>query len=264
MIYPLVALLLFIGLMLNALGRASSTFTLSKRVRHFINLTNGLEALPLLLQNGVSMNEISYIRIQSTHCESRNYFAILENLDNNLLMSLALGQYCVLYDFGSRGTGALIPDDDVRSGIPRAWWLGTEWIRHVLSDVWNLEDKDAQFRNVRGYNSKVIFDEQLELMPKALRRRLKYFRPYLQTKKLYMFPLYSKTDKDGEKDFYAQTLKSCFAQQQSSSFTNLSDADAESANDDDEAFSYVLREIATPMNLAIYRSSDFEGFGRSK
>ena len=44
----------------------------SKRVRHFINLTNGMEAIPSILENeAIPLSEINYIRIQSTHCESR-------------------------------------------------------------------------------------------------------------------------------------------------------------------------------------------------
>ena len=59
-----------------------------------------------------------YFRLQSTHCEVRNYEGIIENLDYNLLMSLALGYVCVVYDYGSRGNGM----DDEREGIPRAFW----------------------------------------------------------------------------------------------------------------------------------------------
>ena len=48
----------------------------------------------------------------------RNYEGIIENLDYNLLMSLALGYVCVIYDYGSRGNGM----EDQREGIPRAYW----------------------------------------------------------------------------------------------------------------------------------------------
>ena len=90
----------------------ASSSTLRKRVRHFINLTNGIEIVPKLLSNGVKEQELNYIRIQSTHCESRNYNGILESLDTTLLMNLARGNICLLYDFGSRGTGTLIGEED--------------------------------------------------------------------------------------------------------------------------------------------------------
>ena len=61
---------------------------------------------------------LQYFRLQSTHCEIGNYQGIIENLDYNLLMNLALGYVCVVYDYGSRGTGM----EDEREGIPRAFW----------------------------------------------------------------------------------------------------------------------------------------------
>lgn len=61
---------------------------------------------------------LQYFRLQSTHCEMRNYEGIIENLDYNLMMNLALGYVCVVYDYGSRGNGM----EDEREGIPRAFW----------------------------------------------------------------------------------------------------------------------------------------------
>jgi hypothetical protein len=52
---------------------------------------------------------------------------------------------------------------------------------------------------VRGYNSKKIFENQMKILPKNLKRRIKYFRIYLKTNKINLYPIYSKTDKDGER-----------------------------------------------------------------
>ena len=60
-------------------------------MRHFINLTNGLEALPALEAAGVAPEHVSFVRVQSSHCEANNHYGVLENLDHNLLMHLALG-----------------------------------------------------------------------------------------------------------------------------------------------------------------------------
>ena len=54
-------------------------------------------------------------------------------------------------------------------------------------------------RMVRGYNSRKIFEDQVKLLPKDLKRRLKYFRVFLQTKRIHLYPIYSKTDRDGER-----------------------------------------------------------------
>ena len=43
-------------------------------VKHFINLTNGIEALALLEAAGVcDAGEVNFCRIQSSHCEANDY-----------------------------------------------------------------------------------------------------------------------------------------------------------------------------------------------
>jgi hypothetical protein len=59
-----------------------------RRARHFVNLTNGLEALPLLRALGLPS---SFVRIRSTDVEQQAYGALVAGLDANLLMALALG-----------------------------------------------------------------------------------------------------------------------------------------------------------------------------
>jgi hypothetical protein len=56
-----------------------------------------------------------------------------------------------------------------------------------------------QVRMVRGYNSRKVFEDQVKLLPKDLKRRLKYFRVFLQTRRIHLYPLYSKTERDGER-----------------------------------------------------------------
>jgi hypothetical protein len=58
---------------------------------------------------------------------------------------------------------------------------------------------NEKVRMVRGYNSRKIFEDQVKLLPKDLKRRLKYFRVFLQTKRIHLYPIYSKTDRDGER-----------------------------------------------------------------
>lgn len=65
----------------------------------------------------------------------RNYEGIIENLDYNLLMSLALGYVCIVYDYGSRGNAM----SDEREGIPRAFWYLLIWLmQHPLLLCFNL------------------------------------------------------------------------------------------------------------------------------
>ena len=223
---------------------------LNSRLRHFINLTNGVEAIPGLLAAGVKESEINYVRIQSTHCESRNYNGILENLDSTFLMNLARGNVCLVYDYGSRGTGKLIGEDNEKFGIPRAYWLGVEWIRHALASVWNLPESHAEKRYVRGYNSVDHFNEQVQLIPKTLRRRLKYYRPFLVTDTLHLYPIYRRTVHDSNKQFHIDVMAE-----------SMGVAPIEGIAEIDR---YVCEEFMKNLpDMALYRPEDFLGKGRA-
>ena len=72
-------------------------------VKHYLNLSNGVEAIHSLLEAGLEPDELCFCRIQSSHCEAQDFNGILTNLDNQMLLHLALGYECRVYDFGSRG-----------------------------------------------------------------------------------------------------------------------------------------------------------------
>ena len=59
--------------------------------RHYINLSNGIEAIGPLLEAGLLPDHVRFCRVQSSHCEAQDFHAILQNLDHDLLMHLALG-----------------------------------------------------------------------------------------------------------------------------------------------------------------------------
>lgn len=84
--------------------------------RHFLNLTNGIEALPLLECFGIPYRWVgityetmfqeceaanadkssclhSFVRIPSTWCEQQRFDLILANLDSSFLLQLALGHW---------------------------------------------------------------------------------------------------------------------------------------------------------------------------
>jgi len=68
--------------------------------RHYLNLSNGVEALDKLLAAGVPAEHISFCRIQSSQCEAQDFTGLISNLDNDMLVHLALGHECRIYDFG--------------------------------------------------------------------------------------------------------------------------------------------------------------------
>jgi hypothetical protein len=57
---------------------------------HFLNLTNGLEALPVLREARLPF---AYCRIQSTACEQQKFEQIINEVDANMLMALATGRW---------------------------------------------------------------------------------------------------------------------------------------------------------------------------
>ncbi|KAI8471744.1 MAG: hypothetical protein J3K34DRAFT_520273 [Monoraphidium minutum] len=104
---------------------------------HFVNLTNGIEALPMLHRLGLPY---SFVRICSTDIEQQNYEALITGLDANLLMHLAMGhrrapharprtraRVCCVWDLGSRNK---------KRGAPRAVWAGLEFVRWCLESKW--------------------------------------------------------------------------------------------------------------------------------
>ena len=226
-------------------SRATATGGAVAPVRHFINLSNGAEALPLLAAAGVAPEHVSFIRIQSSHCEAQDFHGILSNLDHNVLMHLALGYECRVYDFGSRGAmwetldpgrpdglpvdelpvaqggaeagsattargegdaASPMPSAEVRY-VPRALWWGLEWVRYALSRLWHLECAPPL---LRGYNVQPRFDEQLRSLPKPLAKKLKYYRPYVRPElnELRLRGYYAQTALDGNKEAYRDFLNS--------------------------------------------------------
>ena len=76
-------------------------------VHNYINLTNGVEAISTL------QGDYRFIRIQSTVCEQKLWDRLIQDLDYDFLMNLALGHKCIVYDFGAR------------KPIPRAVYQGS-------------------------------------------------------------------------------------------------------------------------------------------
>jgi hypothetical protein len=201
---------------------ASAAARATPPVRHFINLSNGAEALPLLEAAGVPSEQVSFIRVQSSHCEAQDYYGLLHNLDHNLLMHLALGFDCRVYDFGSRGNywevpaggadeagrvdGADTPSAELQY-VPRALWWGLEWSRYALNSLWRLETSTPL---LRGYNVADLFDTKLRVLPKPLYKRLKYYRSYLAPglQELRLSGYYAQTTHDGKKEVYRAFLGS--------------------------------------------------------
>ncbi|KAL1503986.1 hypothetical protein AB1Y20_010402 [Prymnesium parvum] len=178
-------------------------------VKHFINLSNGIEALEPLARAGLAADSVSFVRVQSSHCEARDFDGILSSLDHNLLMHLALGFECRVYDYGSRGNvwENARGEAELRF-VPRALWWGLEWARYALHTLWRLPPA-REPPTLRGVNVQSLFDAQMRKLPKPLGKRLKYYRPYVAADlaELRLRCFYAETDLDGNREAYGAMLR---------------------------------------------------------
>lgn len=176
-------------------------------VRHFINLKNGVEAIPTL--RAVGIDDYAFVRIQSTLCEAGDMEKMMLELDANLLVSLALGYSCVVYDFGSR---------DKKRGVPRALWYGLEFARFALNRYWFDGDDTAVTTDRRGpvLRGKRVDDDfrrKLSSLSKSAKKRIKYYRKFVTPEVRAAYPgvrlvgAYAVTAKDDDEGFYAETLR---------------------------------------------------------
>ena len=88
---------------------------------YYLNLTNGLLALEKQY-----FSQINVIRIQSTKLELGQFEDVVQDLDYDFLLHLALGYNCYIFDYTKRG----------RNKKPRAIWQGLEWVKYVLNRIW--------------------------------------------------------------------------------------------------------------------------------
>ena len=175
-------------------------------VRHFINLKNGVEAIPTL--RAVGIDDYAFVRIQSTLCEAGDMEKMMLELDANLLVSLALGYSCVVYDFGSR---------DKKRGVPRALWYGLEFARFALNRYWFDGDDTAVTDRcvpvLRGKRVDDDFRRKLSSLSKSAKKRIKYYRKFVPPEVRATYPgvrlvgAYAVTAKDDDEGFYAETLR---------------------------------------------------------
>lgn len=158
--------------------------------KNYINLTNGIEAIPLL------KGDYSFIRIQSTACEQHLWDKILQELDYDFLMNVALGNECIIYDYGTR------------KPKPRAIYQGVEFIKFVLYKFWYGETIQCFIaRGNKGYkhNSTDYFLEVYNDLSEQTFNKLRYFTPFLGGK-IDIKCVTNSTIHDNDKEFYARIL----------------------------------------------------------
>lgn len=160
---------------------------------NYINPTNGIEIIPQL------QGDYRFIRIQSTICEQKNGDRLIQDLDYDFLMNLAIGHRCVVYDFGAR------------KPIPRAVYQGLEFVKYVLNRRWLNQEyitnvnrsKNQEIQN----NCNDYFDKCYQQLEDRTKKKLDYFLPYMNTEDIKLECVTDCTKHDGDKEFYREVLR---------------------------------------------------------
>lgn len=153
----------------------------------YLNLTNGIE----LLENLNSL-DFNFVRIQSTACEQKRWDFILQELDYNFLMHLALGESVIVVDYSAK------------KAQTRAVYQGLEFIKYTLNRYWL--DKDYT-PNVKGFNCQEYFKSVYDKLDKRTFKKLEYFKKFLKTNEIKLKGLCFKTEHDGDYGYYSELLK---------------------------------------------------------
>ncbi len=156
----------------------------------FINLTNGIEAIPDL-----NCEDVGFIRIQSSHCERQKYNQILENIDYNFLMYLAMGYECVVYDFAAN------------SEVPKAIYTGLEWIKYVCNRRWFNKEYPVI---VKEKNVTEFYKLHYAKIDYKIKRKIDYFKKFLLTEELRIISITTQTKNDNKIAFYQKIIQNIY------------------------------------------------------
>ena len=157
--------------------------------KYFVNLTNGLDYLDYL--KGLD-RYVNFIRIQSTHFEQGLHEIALVDLDNNFLMSLAIGCKCNILDMTSR-YGGRRPS--------RAIWQGVEWIKYALNRAWF--DREIECLYGQHIHFKTVYSK----LQKRTKAKLKYYRKFLRVEELDINCFCGETKNDGDHEYYKELVE---------------------------------------------------------
>lgn len=164
-------------------------------IRHFVNLTNGIEAIDDYLLRG---HQIEFIRIASTDCEHKlgnpQWDAILAELDTAFLMALARGDQCIVYDYSTEG------------GHSHAQSHGLAWVYFALNVSWfgrymkpiNIDGQDMSPTFQRLWRRRIT---------DRTKKKLRYFQKYLTTQEIRLSAQGGQTKHDGNWEYYLQVLR---------------------------------------------------------
>jgi len=112
-------------------------------------------------------------------------------LSDDFLMNLALGNRCIIYDFGAN------------KEVPRAIWQGLEFVKFVLYEKWF--GHTYRFSGRMATAGKYMQDVYDRLSPKTI-KKLDYFLQFLSTDFLRLESVTGSTSNDGNYNLWRKTL----------------------------------------------------------
>lgn len=175
----------------------------------FLNLTNGIE----YLKEWNKTTSLSFIRIQSTTIERKDWFKLFMDLDHNFLINLAIGTECKVIDYGTN------------KPYSKTIYYGIPLIRYILNRFWfGIDDKESNILKRNGekriesnyeyfnniYNNLFIFDRNSD--KDRLSRKLKYYKKFLNCSEINLKGISFQTSNDGNYPFYKQILIENYAE----------------------------------------------------
>lgn len=176
------------------------------QVKHYLNLTNGLESLAHIPPG----EPYGFIRVQSTTLENKDWTKLFgRELDADLLLHLALGVTCYFYD---RGTNR---------PYSKTVYLGIPVIKYVLERCWLDKSPAAVVSPGRRGKAEIditqvaaaayhaIFSDSSNKQA-AIRKKLRYYKKYLKTSELKLIGVSCSTSHDGDYAFYSDLVKRAF------------------------------------------------------
>lgn len=170
-------------------------------VKHFINLTNGIEQIPY-----IPINKINFIRIQSTTIERKNYYKLFSDLDHNLLMWLVLGAKCKIYDFGTNREIS----KTIYLGLPiieyclNKFWLGYEAKTVMVGKKFTIDCKKYVEKEI--YQKYFIYHCEKTLQAKInLSVKFSYYKKFINNR-IKLIGISKSTSHDSDIIFYKNIL----------------------------------------------------------
>lgn len=155
--------------------------------KFYLNLTNGIE----FLENCNENINFKFVRIQSTMCEQHLWDRILNDLDYNFLLDLALGYEVIVFD------------TTAKKKVSRALYQGLKFVEYALNRIWFDKKIDAYVKNVKC-NS--YFDTEFNKISDNTIKKIKYLKKFLNTKEIYLKSVCINTIHDGDYEYYKNIL----------------------------------------------------------